>query len=155
MLAYGLLATRWWFQWLAFHTRGSVPPDPDRFPYRLSRHTEQSSLRHTVGPRRLPTLKTAVHTCGSQTSNYPFLPPSPPRSTANAWTLHLLRICDSFWTRIHAHHISGTEWILPNLILLEGLYWPCTIRKMTILSSSLIRRYIPASFRRRRGMLAV
>ena len=30
-------------------------------------------------------------------------------------------ICDSFWIWIHAHHISGIQWILPNLILLEGL----------------------------------
>ena len=69
----------------------------------------------------------------------------------------MLCICDPFWIWIHAHHSSGTEWILPNLILLEGPYWPWIMRKTTILllSLSFIRRDILTPSWRRRDASSV
>lgn len=55
------------------------------------------------------------------------------KGEASAWNLHVLCICDSLDLNIHLHHISGIDWMLPNLILLEGIYWYWVIIKMTVI----------------------
>ena len=160
MPGYSLLTTLCWLQVPSrrlgrSHTCVSSLPAP--LPCGLSLNSEQSRLWHAAGLCWPPTSNTAVHTCWSQTSNHPFLPPSPPGSIAKACSLRMLCICDPFWIWIHAHHSSGTEWILPNLILLEGPYWPWIMRKTTILllSLSFIRRDILTPSWRRRDASSV
>ena len=160
MPGYSLLTTLCWLQVPSrrlgrSHTCVSSLPAP--LPCGLSLNSEQSRLWHAAGLCWPPTSNTAVHTCWSQTSNHPFLPPSPPGSIAKACSLRMLCICDPFWIWIHAHHSSGTEWILPNLILLEGPYWPWIMRKTTVLllSLSFIRRDILTPSWRRRDASSV